>query len=82
MTAPGPLPPASQKDLHVLFGDDYPSEVKTLASHMAVAGESLDAIRATMLEVYGKAPDADALARLLPDWRQAVLARPTQVLRP
>jgi len=42
--------------MHALFGDDYPSEVKTLARSMHNAGQSLDAIRA-------------ALARLLEDWQ-------------
>ena len=69
MIDPGPLSPASLARMHALFGDDYPSEVKTLARSMHNAGQTLDAIRAALLEVYGKAPDADALARLLEDWQ-------------
>ncbi len=72
---PAPLSPASLARMHALFGEDYPSEVKTLACNMHVAGQSIEAIRAALLECYGKAPDPDTLARLLPEWREEVLSR-------
>lgn len=72
---PAHLSPASLARMHALFGDGYPSEVRTLASHMDTAGQSIEAIRAALLECYGKAPDPETLARLLPEWREEVLSR-------
>ena len=50
----------------------YPPEVKALAVKMADEGQPTTAIRATILEACGRAPDTSNMARLVRQWRAAI----------
>ncbi|EIC19507.1 hypothetical protein [Thiorhodovibrio frisius] len=51
----------------------YPTEVKALAVRMADEGKETKEIRAAILEACGKAPDISNLARLMRQWRAALV---------